>query len=282
MSESTQKPARTLGSCSLRLLLLLTTVCCIGLAVWRVAIRPYQLQQQAANAIGDLGGTTRIKPSRTWMAQVFGQKHFNDVIEVNLEAHDDAGEYAKHLALLPYLETLRVGINFTDADMRHLEKCTELRRLFFQRTQVTDAGLKVCNNFPELRLVELGRNISDDGLVVLKDKKQLAYVDLSHTQVTDRGLEHLRGLPSLHKVRLNYRPITDLGLDAILSLPKLDELYLIGCKEISEEGFLGLAKQKQLKQLDVKETQISESSLKFLHESLTECRVLREWRPPYY
>ena len=273
---------RSFGSCSLRLLLLLTTVCCIGLAVWRVAIRPYQRQARAAKAIGEIGGTTRIEPSRTWLARVFGQRHFNDVIEVDLQNHDDGSEYANHLAAFPRLQTLRVGINFGDEEMRQLRKCTELRRLFFQRTQVTDGGLKVCENFPELRLVELGRNITDDGLEVLKGKKRLAYVDLSHTQVTDRGLEHLRGLPSLHKVRLNFRPITDAGLEAILTLPKLDELYLIGCKQISDDGFRSLTKKTLLKQLDVKQTNIDESTIRFLDESLGQCRVLREWRPAFY
>jgi len=209
-TEPTQKRTRSFGSFSLRLLLILTTVCCVALAMWRVAIRPYQLQTKAAKAIEDLGGTVRMKPSRTWMARVAGQEPFNDVIEVNLDGHDDASEYAKHLALLPRLETLRVGINFTDSEMQWLANCKEIRRLFLSRTQVTDDGLKICDTFPYLRLLELGRNITDDGVAVLKGKKHLAYLDLSNTQVTDRGLEHLRGLPSLHKVRLNFRPVTPM------------------------------------------------------------------------
>jgi|GEM_PF-6277714 len=272
--------SKRLRSFSLRMLLLLVTLACIAMGVWRVAIRPYQLQLQAADAIEELGGKVRMVPGgSTWLARVVGQERFHEVVEVDLSNHHDASKYNRYLSSFPKLETLRVGYNFTDADMEKLKDCSELRRLYFQHTQITDAGLAVCEPFSHLRVLLLGRNITDAGLSVLKDKRALAYLDLSNTQVTDRGLEHLRNLPALHKVFLSERPITNSGLSVIRGLPKLDELYLAGCTEISDEGFQGLSDLGQLKTLEVRRTKIRSATIGLLESKLTKCRVLQDDRP---
>ena len=278
MNETPLKIRHRLQSCSLRTLLLITTVCCVALSTWRFAVRPYQRQEYAAKQIQDMGGSVRMRPAgSSWLAWLVGKEQFNDVIEVDMHRHHDGGEYSRLLANFPRLETLRVGFNFTDEDMIWLAKCKELRRLFFEHTQITDRGLRVCNNFPHLRIALLGRNITDDGLSVLQDKRALAYIDLSNTQVTDDGLKHLRRLPILHKVFVNGRPITGKGLAHLQAIPRLDELYLVGCTEVWDDDFRKLAAHTKLKQLDVSNTRISDATVRLLQEKLTRCRILREY-----
>ncbi|MGH7170044.1 MAG: putative Ig domain-containing protein, partial [Gemmataceae bacterium] len=79
--------------------------------------------------------------------------------------------------------------------------------------QVTDDDLvllRPLTTLTELRLVRL--RITDKGLVHLKDLKELDYLDLrGNDGITDTGLAHLKGLPKLKTLRLLGTRVSDKG-----------------------------------------------------------------------
>jgi len=68
--------------------------------------------------------------------------------------------------------------------------------------------------------------ISDQGLAVLSQLKNLSQLHLENTPVTDSGLEHLSGLTRLQYLNLYGTEITDAGLEALQGLKHLKNLYL--------------------------------------------------------
>src|SRR5690606_35410991 len=71
---------------------------------------------------------------------------------------------------------------------------------------ITDAGLVYLKDLTSLQSLDLsGCNITDAGLVHLKDLSSLRSLNLSEYQnITDAGLAHLRDLTSLKTIRLSY------------------------------------------------------------------------------
>jgi hypothetical protein len=65
-------------------------------------------------------------------------------------------------------------------------------------------------------LLELdGTEISDVGLIHLKNAKRLRHLYLSRTRITDAGLAHLHGLPDLRSVALDDTATTPDGVAAL-------------------------------------------------------------------
>ena len=91
------------------------------------------------------------------------------------------------------------GTGLTDAGLKQLGRCSQLRRLNLSRTAITDAGL-----------------------AQLAGLEQLTYLNLYGTAVTDAGLARLAGLERLEKLYLWQTEVTDEGVKTLLaSLPAL-------------------------------------------------------------
>ena len=90
------------------------------------------------------------------------------------------------------------------------------------KAQVTDAGLvhlKEMTKLEELWLI--GTQVTDAGLVHLKGLTKLKRLDLKGTLITDAGLEHLKGLTQLKKLQLDDTPVTATGVAELKkALPK--------------------------------------------------------------
>lgn len=64
-------------------------------------------------------------------------------------------------------------------------------------------------------------NITDAGLVHLRDLTKLYLLDLSHTDVADAGLVHLKELTNLYRLELYSTKVTDEGVSEFKqALPK--------------------------------------------------------------
>ena len=89
--------------------------------------------------------------------------------------------------------------------------------------RLEDKGAKITKNEQgEVVEVDLyGTQITDAGLVHLKDLTNLQRLYLDQTQVTDAGLVHLKGLTTLTVLDIKNTPITDAGVAELKkALPK--------------------------------------------------------------
>ena len=119
---------------------------------------------------------------------------------------------------------------------------TKLEYLGFRGTQVTDAGLVHLKELANLRTLDLDKTkTADAGLVHLQGLTNLTHLGFHSTQVTDAGLVHLKGLTKLESLSLGFTQITDAGLEHLKGLKNLERLYLQDTK-VTEAGVADLQK----------------------------------------
>jgi hypothetical protein len=84
-------------------------------------------------------------------------------------------------------------------------------------------------------------------------------------EMTNKALENIRFVPKLRILKLG-NPITDEGLAHFQHVPGLEELWLHGCKNITDAGMVHVGKLKQLRYLDLGATKIGDAGLAHLSE----------------
>jgi hypothetical protein len=124
----------------------------------------------------------------------------------------------------------------TDELLQIFAGMREVRQMGFELTDVSQDGMKIVRDFPNLQKLMLygGRpNVNDTGLRHLKGHEQLEELMLINTEVTDRGLEvlaTLRKLRSLTLYRERFREVTltDDALTTVRELRNLQDLNISG------------------------------------------------------
>ncbi|MGO8747380.1 MAG: leucine-rich repeat domain-containing protein [Thermoguttaceae bacterium] len=162
---------------SLRTLMLVMFMACIGMSWVSVRIQRARQQKEAVEAILEMGG-------RVWY-DFFGTAF---VVECN-------------------------SSQMTDDGLQDLKELTQLKRLTLGDTKVTDAGLEALEGLTQLQVLWLdGTQITDAGLEHLEGLTQLKRLRLDRTQITDAGLEHLNGLTQLQESILWHTKVTHEGV----------------------------------------------------------------------
>jgi hypothetical protein len=120
----------------------------------------------------------------------------------------------------PYHALTFKGIRGTDLLLGELCELHGFEGLFFEKSDVTDAGMA-----------------SIGGL------RGLVYLSLNSIAVTDTGLQHLKGLSELTVLHLEKcHNLTDAGLEPLTRLSKLRYLDLRDCPNITDESIARLQK----------------------------------------
>ena len=93
---------------------------------------------------------------------------------------------------------------------------------------ITDDDLQVFESAPTTRGLFLFKNqITDEGLIHLKDLKMLETLDLRRNPgITDAGLVHLENLPNLKKVYLMQTGVTPAGVSKLQQKLPNTEIYV--------------------------------------------------------
>ena len=160
----------------------------------------------------------------------------------------DALRLADRHATDRFLERLRGRVN-----PRELT----ISSTFFQRSEVTDAGLEHLEAMSNLRRICISpaSNITDAGLKHLAKLPNLEEIKLlTGSRITDAGLEHLSGLPQLEVLCLAQGEVTDAGLAYLKSLVNLRELVIYASDDkglITDAGLADLSQLKNLRLLSI-------------------------------
>jgi hypothetical protein len=108
----------------------------------------------------------------------------------------------------------------------------------------------------------------------LKQKQDVAVLQMANPDVTDSSLESLKGMKSLRDLDLSGTQVTDAGLQILKELPALSALRLARTK-ITDEGFRSaLFAKDSLMMLDLRNTQVSNETAQAWHDAKPGRRIL--------
>jgi uncharacterized protein (TIGR03067 family) len=164
-----------------------------------------------------------------------------------------------------------------------------------QAKQTRDEDLAVIKKYPLISALTLrGCQITDAGLVHLKDMANLEYLTLADMPITNAGLVHLEGLPKLIELQVSCAKVTGEGIKRFTRLKSLhvpdsafsdaDLVHLKGLTRleclnlsntaITDAGLIHLKPLVNLDRLFLEKTRVTDAGLEHL-QGLTRLRHLR-------
>lgn len=177
------------------------------------------------------------------------------------------------------------GTKVTDTTVGYLGALTTLESIDLGFAQISDNGIELLTNLPHLKELTLGGNkLTDTGMQALRLMPTLEFLDLSGPQRTDSGLwsvsltesgvASVATLAQLRELRIGGSNVTALSLEQLRKgLPKLERLSLQGSKRITDEALNVLRDWKSLKEIDLKDTKVTDAALLQFKAALPGCVV---------
>ncbi len=144
------------------------------------------------------------------------------------------------------------------------------------RVNGQDREIKAAADLPreafELTFVDLKQNpkVSDAGLAIFKDCKNLTYLNLHSAPMTDAGLAHFKDCKNLTELHLGVTPVSDVGLALFKNCKNLTVLDL-ALTQVSDAGLALFKDCKNLTSISLHYTQVGDAGLAHLkdYKSLT-------------
>lgn len=223
------------------------------------------------------GRVIAVNLRSSWItdADLLGLAAMTDVRELNLSHTRITDIGFQRLKTLKKIT--RVNLYYAeqigDGALAAMRDWKELRHVNLRGTQVTDAGLVHLAGLP-IESIDVGFSLFTDGgfdqLVAMPALKQIA---VGGNKVTDAGLNSLRLMPNLNELDVSgvqrtdsglwSATVTDRALDTIGLLTGLQSLNVHGAK-FTDLGFAKLGRLKELRKVDLGETQLSAKALSTL------------------
>jgi hypothetical protein len=92
--------------------------------------------------------------------------------------------------------------------------------------------------------------------------------------LTESGVSAIATLTQLRELRIGGSNVTSVSLDALRrGLPKLERLSLHRSKRITDDALAVLRDWKSLKEIDLKDTKITEAAVQQLRTALPGCEI---------
>jgi Leucine-rich repeat (LRR) protein len=187
------------------------------------------------------------------------------------------------LAKLEDLESLSLwGTNVTDDDLVPLASLKKLRVIDLSFTNITGTSLKTLSTLTNLVSVRLDScDVTDKHLETLESMPQVAMLYLRNTKITDTGLKNLRFLDQILLLDLSDCKITDAGLKSLGDLPVIQHLWLSKTirygdddrSNLTDNSVGYLSTLKTLLELEIADSQITETAMEKLRHALPNTRV---------
>ena len=141
----------------------------------------------------------------------------------------------------------------------------ELDHVCIQAAGLTDEGLKPLSRMPQLTLLCIGGNFTNDGLQSISELTRLTWLSINSprgvaSKVDDRGMPHLKRLTNLERLHFSGPDISDDGLATLQDMTRLEKISLYGSR-ITGSGFARLDKLKNLSIIELKGTPVDDRGL---------------------
>ncbi len=152
----------------------------------------------------------------------------------------------------------------------------EVVKIDLNNAKITDADLKVLEKFTELEWLDVRVTpIGDEGAAHLADLRKLKFLNISRTNLSDKGLANLRGLTELETLFLGTTKVTDEGLRNIERFAKLKKLSVFRTA-VSDAGLTSIEKLGALEVFVFGQSKVSEAGAKFLQSKLPKIRFTEQ------
>jgi Leucine Rich repeat len=219
-------------SFSLRSLLIVVTILCVGLG-WKM----HQVRnlRRAVAEVHRLGGDVNFRyeldrappvepPGPKWLRRILGDDFFVEVNQIQIYTDQANDESLAIIASLPHIDSLIVRSNgITDKGLASFSQASGLEALELRSTKITGAGYLQLKELLTLKSLILrdDSTVTDAWLSDIAELKQVRYLFLQNTQITDRGLAALRPATWLRQIDLTGTKVTKDGVDQLKkALPK--------------------------------------------------------------
>ncbi|HVX11158.1 MAG TPA: protein kinase [Pirellulales bacterium] len=202
----------------------------------------------------------------------------------------------KNLRFLQAFTTQRVS----DAGLAQLRHLTRLEHLSINPADATDAGLAFVEDLHELQVLDLRDTlVGDEGLTHLASAERLRWLRLGDAKISAEGWRTLSVLPHLTGLFVMRRAPDDRDLSGLAQLDRLEELTITGCdpddegmqhlarmtnlkslslepcENITDAGLAHLESLRQLKELKLKGSKVTDAGIARLQAALPACQITR-------
>ncbi len=175
-------------------------------------------------------------------------------------------EFGQLLASLPKLETVQFyGSDADDAFLKAVSKSRTLKHLHVSGAnvsggQITDEGIVHLRELRTLRSLNLNLSpVTNVSLAALAELSALEELIVFGTRCTNNGVESLKALKKLRHLEIGSPYLTDSALETISTLSSLEELALTYGGSYTDEGVAKLAALVNLRSLHIEEGLTGES-----------------------
>ena len=118
-----------------------------------------------------------------------------------------------------------------------------------------------------------GTELTDEGLLHVKDVSEVIHLQLRGTKITDAGLAHLSGMDSLVKLHLEKTAITDAGLAHLKGLEGLEYLNVYGTG-VTDAATEYLKEIPNLKKLYIWQTKVTLPGFEKMQAALPDTEII--------
>ena len=183
-----------------------------------------------------------------------------------------------------HLKRLNVrGTRISDGTLEIVSHIAGLEALDVAHTSVTDNGLDYLITLVNLKELSLGRGrLTNTSIEVLRMLPTITYLDLSGARpappdmpgraaarqgIPESSLRAIAELKDLRVLKLGYSAIGAEGLRILGTVATIEKLGLEGCRRVNDEAMAELAKWKNLKYLDVQDTEVTQAGVDALKKT---------------
>jgi len=226
-----------------------------------------------SQAISDTGlaylaGLTELKRLDLRETQVTneGLKHLSKMQKLNylvLYETPVTEEGLKVLAGLHSLEEIAAHIDLTDKGLAYLAE-SSLKELTLNSDAITQVGLDAISQMKSLERVDIrGQGSMEVIIRCLADLPDLRHLDLG-SGVTDEGLRLLLKRPGLEGLRLSCPHVSSNGLAILKQLTSLKQLRLSEMNQLGKRGWHEIGAITSLEGLDISHMEVTDDYLAYL------------------
>jgi len=194
--------------------------------------------------------------------------------DISLSGPDVTDDGLQAIGRLKNLADLKLdGAAISEKGLEHLKDLTTLAVIRISATKITPKAFEqFIGDHPNLRSVSIPQTgLGDEGLRIASNLKNLIVLlagSSPEENITDAGVVHLKQCSSLQALHLNNAKLTEAGIKTLGEIGSLVDLHLNGLSRtaVTDTSAADLAKLRRLRTLEIAGSGLTDAGLVHLRE----------------